>query len=211
LTQTTLVQTLWPGQTGTVHASKSTDWRRDAVLMLTFSLVMALSAQLAVLLPFSPVRVTGQTFGVLLTGALLGPRLGFLTLLLYLVEGGIGLPFFAAGLGGPARLLGPAGGYLLAFPLAAAVVGYLASRGWDRRPQTMLAAMLVGSLIIYALGAAQLSMFPPLRPGATPGLHMGLAESLREGVLLFLPGDAIKAVLAAGLLPLGWKCIGAKR
>ena len=193
-----MAQTLWPGRTA-IFSTSGADWRRDAILMLAFSLLTALSAQIAVLLPFSPVRMTGQTFAVLLSGALLGPRLGFLTMLLYLAEGGLGLPFFAGGLSGPARLLGPAGGYLLAFPLAAAFVGFLASRGWDRRPQTMLAAMLAGSLIIYALGAAHLAYF------------VGTKNVITQGVLLFLPGDAVKALLAAGLLPLGWKAIGAKR
>ena len=197
MTQTTMAQTLWPGRTAIF--SSGIDWRRDAILMLAFSLVTALSAQIAVPLPFSPVPVTGQTFAVLLTGALLGPRLGFLTLLLYLAEGGLGLPFFAGGAFGPAKLLGPTGGYLLAFPLAAAFVGYLASRGWDRRPQTMLAAMLAGSLVIYALGAAQLAYF------------VGTKNEITLGVLPFLPGDALKALLAAGLLPLGWKAVGAKR
>lgn len=164
--------------------------------MLAFSLVTALSARIAVPLPFSPVPLTGQTFGVLLTGALLGSRLGALALLLYLAEGASGLPFFAGGACGPARFLGPTGGYLVASPLAAALVGWLATRGWDRRPLTMLAAMLLGSLVIYALGAGWLVHF------------LGVEAALVKGALLFLPGDAVKALLAAGLLPLGWKWMG---
>ena len=198
MTQITLAQTLWPSHAGT-RPSLSADWGRDAFLALAFSLLTALSAQAAVPLPFSPVPLTGQTFGVLLTGALLGPRLGFLAMLLYLAEGGVGLPFFAGGAGGASRLLGPTGGYLLSYPLAAAFVGGLASRGWDRRPLTMLAAMLLGSLVIFALGAAQLSHF------------VGTKNAVGMGVLPFLPGDAVKALLAAGLLPLGWKWIGRKK
>lgn len=204
MTQTPIAQALWPRRAD----AQSRNLSRDALLVLAFSLLTALSAQITVPLPFSPVPLTGQTFGVLLSGALLGPRLGAMAMLLYLAEGGLGLPFFAGGAAGPARLLGPTGGYLLSYPLAAALVGGLAVRGWDRRPLTMLAAMLLGSLVIYALGAAQLSLFPPLRPGAVPSLHMGLPEALREGVYPFLPGDVLKALLAAGLLPLGWKWIG---
>jgi biotin transport system substrate-specific component len=117
-------------------------------------------------------------------------------MLLYLAEGGLGLPFFAGGAAGPARLLGPTGGYLLSYPLAAWLTGSLAVRGWDRQPLTMLAAMLLGSLAIFALGAAQLSYF------------VGVHHAFWMGVLPFLPGDALKALLAAGLLPLGWKWIG---
>ena len=197
MTQTPLVQTLWPGRTRT--ASDGLDLGRDALLVLTFSLVTALSAQVAIPLPFSPVPLTGQTFGVLLTGALLGPRLGACALLLYLAEGSAGLPFFAGGTFGAARLLGPTGGYLLSYPLAAALVGLLAERGWDRRPPTMLAAMLIGSLVVFALGAADLARF------------VGSHNALMLGVWPFLPGDVLKALLAAGLLPLGWKLIGDRR
>jgi biotin transport system substrate-specific component len=192
MTQTPMIQALWPGRAN----AQSTDLGRDALLVLAFSLVTAVSAQIAVPLPFSPVPLTGQTFGVLLTGALLGPRLGALAMLLYLAEGGLGLPFFAGGAAGPARLLGPTGGYLLSYPLAAWLTGSLAVRGWDRRPLTMLAAMLLGSLAIFAVGAAQLSHF------------VGVHHAFWMGVLPFLPGDALKALLAAGLLPLGWKWIG---
>ncbi len=192
MTQNSLAQTLWPRRAD----ARAVGLGRDAALVLAFSLVTALSAQVAVPLPFSPVPLTGQTFGVLLTGALLGPRLGALALLLYLAEGASGLPFFAGGAGGAARLAGPTGGYLLAYPLAAAGVGWLATRGWDRRPITMLAAMLLGSVVIFALGAAWLAHFPHI------------SNAFVQGVLPFLPGDAVKALLAAGLLPLGWKWIG---
>ena len=192
MTQTPMAQTLWPADAHT----KSGEFARDLLLVTLFSLVTALSAQILVPLPFSPVPLTGQTFGVILTGALLGPRLGALAMALYLVEGGLGLPFFAGGTFGAARLIGPTGGYMLAFPLAAACVGWMATRGWDRRPLTLFFAMLLGSLIIFALGAAWLSHF------------VGTSRVLTLGVLPFLPGDVVKALLAAGLLPLGWKWIG---
>jgi biotin transport system substrate-specific component len=174
-------------------------WWRDLSLMLGFSLLTAVSARLVVPLPFTPVPVTGQTFAVLLTGALLGGWRGCGAMLLYLLEGMAGLPVFAAtspsGLG-LAALLGPSGGYLIAFPLAALVVGLLAERGWDRTPARMLAAMAAGSAVIYALGAGWLSWY------------VGPAGAVAKGILPFLPGDALKAVLAAGLLPLSWRVTG---
>jgi biotin transport system substrate-specific component len=172
---------------------------RDVALMLGFSLLTAASARVAVPLPFTPVPITGQTFGVLLTGALLGGWRGFGAMLLYLAEGLGGLPVFA---GGPpahpglAQLLGRTGGYLVAFPLAALLVGLMAERGWDRTPVRALAAMAAGSLVIYTLGAGWLSRF------------VGPSAALAKGVLPFLPGDALKIGLAASLLPLGWRLTG---
>jgi len=190
-----MAQAVWPRRAD----DRTAAWGRDAFLALAFSLLTALSAQAVIPLPFTPVPITGQTFAVLLTGALLGPRLGAMTLALYLLEGGMGLPVFAHGAAGAARLLGPTGGYLLSYPFAAALVGGLATRGWDRRPLTMLAAMLLGSLVVFALGAGWLAHF------------VGPAHAFTGGVLPFLPGDMVKALLAAGLVPLGWKWIGAKR
>ena len=202
-----MAQAVWPRPA----ESRVSAWGQDAFLVLAFSLLTALSAQIAIPLSFTPVPITGQTFGVLLTGALLGPRLGAAAMVLYLLEGGAGLPFFAGGAGGAARLAGPTGGYLLSYPFAAALVGWLAVRGWDRRPLPMLAAMLLGSLVVFALGASQLSFFSPMRPGVPLVPHMGLPEAMIEGVYPYLPGDAVKALLAAGLLPAGWKMLGAKR
>ena len=190
-----MAQAVWPRRAD----DRAAAWGRDAFLALAFSLLTALSAQAVIPLPFTPVPITGQTFAVLLTGALLGPRLGAMTLALYLLEGGMGLPVFAHGAAGAARLLGPTGGYLLSYPFAAALIGGLAERGWDRRPATMLAAMLLGSLIVFTMGAGWLAHF------------VGPAHAFTGGVLPFLPGDMVKALLAAGLVPLGWKWIGAKR
>ena len=109
------------------------DWVRGLALVVAFSLLTALAAQVAVPLPFTPVPVTLQTFAVLLTGALLGARLGALAMIAYLLEGACGLPFFSLGRGGVLHLLfAPTAGYLLAYPLAAYVTGWLAERGWDR-------------------------------------------------------------------------------
>jgi len=162
-------------------------------LVVGASLVTAAAAQVAVPLPWTPVPLTGQTFAVLLTGAVLGARRGFAAQVLYLAQGALGLPVFAAGAAGAAKLLGPTGGYLLAFPLAAAVTGALCERGWDRRFTTMLAAMLLGSVAIFALGLAWLARFVP-----GPAL-------LAQGLLPFVPGDLVKAALAALAFPAAWR------
>lgn len=165
----------------------------NALLVVGASLVTALAAQIAVPLPWSPVPITGQTFAVLLGGAVLGARRGFLAQLLYLAEGAAGMPVFAGGDAGWLKLVGPTGGYLLAFPLAAAVTGFLAERGWDRRFVTMLGAMLLGSVVIFGLGLVMLSRFVP-----APTL-------LAQGLLPFLPGDLLKSTLAALAFPTAWR------
>jgi len=165
----------------------------NVALIVGASIVTALAARVAVPLPWTPVPITGQTFAVLLTGAVLGARRAFLAQLLYLLEGAVGLPVFAGGALGMAKLLGPTGGYLLAFPFAAAVVGTLCEHGWDRRFVTMFAAMLMGSTVLFALGLAQLSCFVP---GST---------LLAQGLLPFVPGDLVKSALAALAFPAAWR------
>ncbi len=169
------------------------DWTRSAALVVGFSLLTALAAQVVVPLPWTPVPLTGQTFAVLLTGALLGPRLGALALAAYLVEGAAGLPFFRAGSRGAQHLAGPTAGYLFAFPAAAFVTGHLAERGWDRRFLTAAAAMALGSLVILAGGWAWLSA---LTGSASRAFDLGVAP--------FLVGDLVKIALAAAALPVGW-------
>lgn len=194
----TLAQAVWPRR----PESRTAAWGRDAALAVAFSLLTAASAQLVIPLPLVP--ITGQTFAVLLTGALLGPRLGALSMLLYLAEGCVGLPVFTEGHNAwtPSHILtvptilGSSAGYLYSYPFAAALVGWLAERGWDRKPSTMLLAMLLGSLLIFASGWAWLSRF------------IGPAAAWVNGVLPFLAGDTLKALLAAGLLPAGWKLLG---
>ena len=164
-------------------------------LVVAASLVTAGAAQLELRLPWTPVPVTGQTFAVLLTGAVLGARRAFLGQCLYLAAGSAGLPFFSGGAYGIAKLLGPTGGYLIAFPFAAALTGVLAERGWDRRPATMFAAMLIGSTVIFGLGLAQLSDFVPR------------GTLLASGLLPFIPGDLVKSAIAAGVFPVIWKLV----
>ena len=167
------------------------DLVRSLALVVAFSLLTALAAQVVIPLPLVP--ITGQTFAVLLTGALLGSRLGALAMIAYLIEGASGLPFFYAGGSGVQHLLfSPTSGYLLAYPLAAFVVGLLSERGWDRRFLTAVAAMALGSVVILLGGWAWLARF--VSPTA----------AFSAGVAPFLLGDLIKIVLAAAVLPSGW-------
>ena len=174
------------------------DWTRSVGLVLGFSLLMALSAQ--IVFPIGPVPITGQTFVVLLTGALLGSRLGAMTIIVYLVEGVSGLPFFHAGSGGLAHLLGPTGGYLVAFPEAAFITGAFAEHDWDRRFPTAVAAMAIGSIVIMLSGWTWFSLVTN-----TPML-----TAFKVTVLPFIPGDIIKILLAAAVLPAGWALLKRK-
>src|SRR6185436_16716130 len=126
------------------------DLVRQVGLVIGFSLLTALAAQIVI--PIGPVPITGQTFAVLLTGALLGSRLGAMAMIIYLAEGAVGLPFFYGGHGGIGHLLGQTGGYLIAFPAAAFITGAFAENGWDKRFITAIAAMAVGSIVILLTG-----------------------------------------------------------
>ena len=167
----------------------------NVLLVVAASLVTAGAAQLEFRLPWTPVPITGQTFAVLLCGVVLGARRAFAAQCLYLLEGACGLPFFAGGAAGLAKLAGPSGGYLIAFPFAAVITGALAEHAWDRKPVTMFFTMLAGSVIIFVLGLAQLSRFMPA------------SALLSAGLLPFIPGDLIKSLLAAGVFPLAWKFV----
>lgn len=171
------------------------DRTRSVSLVFAFSLLMAISAQLA--FPVGPVPVTGQTFVVLLTGALLGSRLGAAAMIVYLAEGAFGLPFFSQGRAGLAHLFGPTGGYLFAFPAAAFITGAFAEHGWDKRFHTAVAAMAIGSVLIMLSGWAWFSLITNTSP----------LVAFQVSVLKFIPGDIIKVLLAAAALPLGWKLL----
>ncbi len=168
----------------------------DVAMVVAGSLVVALGAQLEIKLPFTPVPMTGQPFAVLLVGALLGARRGAAAMLTYLGEGALGLPVFAGGAAGLANILGPSGGYLLGFVPAAAVTGFLAERGWDRRFLTTWAAMALGSTLIFACGLPWLATF------------VGWNNVLAAGFFPFILGDLVKQVLAALALPSAWKLAG---
>lgn len=183
-------------------ADRSRALAYDAILILGGSLLVALFAQIEI--PMFPVPITGQTFAVLLVGALLGSKRGALAMLLYLGMGAAGAPVLAGAAGGMDRVMGPTGGYLIGFIAAAFVVGWLAERGWDRNIHTTAAAMLIGNLIIYAFGLIWL----PIALNTLFGTQMTFMETLQAGMIPFLIGDAIKLVLAALLLPMGWRLIG---
>lgn len=168
---------------------------RQALLVVAGSLLVALCAQVRIPLPFTPVPITGQTFGVLLVGAVLGARRGALSLVLYLLEGAVGLPVFAGGAAGAFHLLGPTGGYLVGFVVAAWLTGYLAERGWDRDYRCLL-AMAAGNIAIYILGVVWLARF------------VGWEAAWVKGVLPFIPGDALKIALAGAALPTAWRLVG---
>jgi len=171
----------------------------ELLTILAGSTLIALSAWVAIPLPFSPVPVTGQTFAVLLVGSVLGARRGAASTLAYLAEGTCGLPVFAGGTAGPHVLAGPTGGYLAGFVLGAFLCGALAERGWDRRPLPTVASMALGNAAILLPGVVQLSRF------------VGPEHVWKLGLLPFLPGDIVKIALAATLLPLGWKLLQGMR
>jgi len=171
------------------------DWTRSVSIVVAFSLLVALSAQ--VVIPIGPVPITGQSFAVLLTGALLGSRLGAMAMIVYLIEGASGLPFFYGGHGGLGHLLGPTGGYLIAFPAAAFITGAFAENGWDRRFPTAVVAMAIGSIVIMLSGWAWFALVT----------HTPALAAFQLTVLKFIPGDIIKILLAAAALPLGWKLL----
>jgi biotin transport system substrate-specific component len=180
--------------------------RREAPLgllhtaaVLFVAALTAAAAQLSIPLPFTAVPFTFQPMVVLLGGLALGARLGLASQTVYLAAGIAGLPVFAASATlppGPLRLLGPTGGYLVAYPIAALLVGYLAERGFDRRYLTSIVAMMAGLAVVYAFGAIWLSV------------SLGVAGALAAGVYPFIAADVIKIVAAAGVLPGLWKLLG---
>ena len=195
-------------------------WARDTLLVLSGTVLLIVGAYVSFTVPaiqlgqlYVPINeyvpLTLQTFGVLFTGALLGSWRGLSATSLYLLIGILGVPVFAAGADGVHRsgletivrvdggqiVLGATGGYLIGFLVASAVVGGLAERGWDRRLGRSVAAMAIGSAIIYVLGVTWLALAADLGP----------ADALTFGLWPFLPGDILKLLVAAGLLPLGWR------
>jgi biotin transport system substrate-specific component len=169
---------------------------RHMVLIATGALFIYLTA--LVVIPLDPVPLTGQTFGVLLVGGALGARRGFAAVALYVLLGLVGLPFFAEGKGGSAVILGATGGYLIGFIVAGAIVGRLAELGWDRHIGGALGMMLVGSVVIYAIGLPWLSVVAHLSP----------ADTIANGLTPFVLWDAVKLAVAAGIFPTAWWLIG---
>lgn len=178
---------------------------RDILLVLAFGSLMGIFARISIPLSFTPVPITGQTFGVLLTGAVLGSRRGAAAMLVYLAEGIAGLPVFAFGLSGWAIISGPTGGYLLSYPIAAFAVGFLAERGWDRNFFTATTAMLVGEIVIYLIAIPWLAHN---MIGNYAGWQCtGVRNSIGCGLVPFIPGDIAKLILAAAILPSAWALV----
>ena len=201
LSSATLVDTL----------AERRDARGGAIRMASMVFITALTAaaaQISIPLPFTEVPFTFQPMVVLLGGLALGSRLALGSQVLYLMAGIAGLPVFASSVTlppGALRLLGPTGGYLLSYPVAAFLAGYLAERGFDRRYLTSVLAMFAGLLMIYACGAVWLGFFA--RAGAQ-GTPIGLQAALVAGVYPFIAADLLKLVAAAGILPGCWRLLG---
>lgn len=167
---------------------------RDALLVLGGAGLTGLAAQVSLPLPGTPVPVTGQTFAVLLVGAALGWWRALASMAVYLLVGAVGVPWYANGASGWG---GPTFGYVAGFLLAGAIVGWLAGRGGDRTPLRTVLTMALGTLLIYAVGVTWLAH----------SLHVGPHQAFLLGMRPFLVGDAVKVLLAAGLLPTTWRLV----
>ena len=191
--------------------SRNANLAVDAILVIGGSLLLALLAQVHFRLPFTPVPITGQTFGVLLIGTAYGWARGGLTIGLYLAEIAIGLPFAAEGEAGAEHLslVTPSGGYLWGMLIAGALTGWLANRGWDRSFGSSLGIMLLGTIVIYTIGVAWLMESPTY--AAFLGHEPTLEDGITGGLAPFIVGDTIKLLLAAGLLPAAWNLMGKER
>jgi biotin transport system substrate-specific component len=162
------------------------EWAKQAAIVVSASLFVALCARVTVPLPFTPVPLTLQNFGVLVVGLLLGSRRGFAALALYLAEGASGLPVFnPAGPGGIAQLLGPTGGYLMAYPFVAALAGFIYERGRSTFARAA-AAGLAAEVLLFAVGLTWLAIWA----------H-SLAQAFRFGLYWFLSAEVIKILFAA--------------
>jgi biotin transport system substrate-specific component len=160
----------------------------DALLIAGFSLVIGLCAQFAIPLPFTPVPVTLQTLAVLVAGGILGSARGAAAVLAYIGEGFAGLPVFSGGRAGVAHLLGPTGGYLVGFVLAAFLVGLVIERGAARSWLATLATLIAGNLLLYVPGVIWLGTFT------------GMQKALALGFVPFLIGDTLKIIVSCGVV-----------
>jgi len=175
---------------------------RHVGLVVLGALLIALTANIAIPIPGTPVPVTGQTVGVLVVGSALGFRRGVMAASLYLLLGVVGLPVYAGQSGGLETFgtlagglhLAPTGGYLIGFVVAAGLVGRLAELGWDRTPGGAVAAMTLGTLAIYGIGVPWLAV----------ALDVPLGDAVRLGLVPFLLGDVLKILLSAGMLRASW-------
>ena len=183
-----LATVLWPESSSTKNPIRNIALAVFGVVLLT------LSSKIKI--PFYPVPVTMQTFAVLALGIVYGSRLGASTILLYLTVGVMGIPVFAGAGAGFAVIAGPTGGYLIGFVIAAAVTGYLAEKGWDRKVVLTFVAMLIGNIIIYIPGLIWLANV------------LGWDKPILEwGLYPFIVGDLAKIVLAMLVIPMAWNIV----
>lgn len=171
----------------------------DIALVVAGTGFTALAAQLYI--PTTPVPFTFQTLAVLLVGATLGSLRGALSLALYAIAGAVGIPVFSQATSGTEVLFGATGGYIIGFIIAASLVGYLSEKNFSSNVLKMAVSYVAGSVVIYALGATWLTY------GYLGGQWLGKQGGLALGVIPFLAFDAVKALIAAGLLPASWKLV----
>ena len=197
----TLAGILWP------TSSLSLNWTRTILLAILGSAIVAISAQISV--PLYPVPMTLQTLAVLAVGAAYGARLGAITLVLYALEGAVGLPVFAdfqAGLFLSTGEITPRGGYIIGFILAAGLVGYLVEKGWGSSILKLCAAMLLGAAIVHVPGLIWLTGWYCVMRGMN--VAPAIVQALSTGLLPFILGDIVKAVLAALAFPAAFSLLG---
>lgn len=201
--QATLIGALWPEQ-----RSSGSRLVRLVILALLGTVLLALAAKVKV--PFYPVPTTLQTLALAVLAATYGSRLAVATVLLYLAEGMLGLPVFTntpPAAAGPLYLLGPTGGYLIGFVLAAAIIGTLAEQGADKSIVRLFGAMLLGSAAVLLCGVVWLAWLAQLPSGS----GIGLAKAVSAGLVPFLLGDLVKSALAATLVRAGWTFASRRR
>jgi biotin transport system substrate-specific component len=179
-----------------VDAIPGAQWWRSGVLVVGGALLTVLGAQISIPLPNSPVPITGQTLAVVVAGASLGAWRGASSQLLYLLMGLV-LPVYSGGAHGWEVIFGATGGFLVAFPIVAGVMGFMAERGADRKPILAIITFAVGQLIIFGIGVPWLKL----------ATGMEWQDAIEKGFLVFIPGGIIKALLGGVATPLAWKLV----
>ena len=179
---------------------------RHIAMICVGAIFIAATSNIAFVIPGNPIPITGQTLSVLVVGGALGLRRGLMAVSLYLILG-LFLPVYAqqahglstiVGFGAGGATLSPVGGYLVSFIFAAALVGWLAENGWDRHIGGAIGAMILGEIVIYAIGVPWLAV----------ALNVSPAKAISLGFTPFIVGDAIKLAIAAGIFPIAWWLVG---
>lgn len=180
------IKTITFDHTGILALNDSTT---NIIAIILGSLLIAVMAQFSIPIPFSPIPITGQTIGVVLVGGLLGARRGSMSVLIYLLEGALGLPVFAQMKAGVHVLVGPTAGYLWGFVLSALLIGYLAEKGWTLKPVTSFLSCFAATTLILMSGTLYLIV-----------LKVGFSEALTIGFYPFLIGDVVKSTISAAVI-----------